>query len=369
MKSKRNNNFLRKIAKFKLPYVIAEIGINHNGDFSLAKKMILSAKKSGANCVKFQSFKAEEYISCYAPKATYQKKYKKSQLELIKSCELKIETLRKLKKFARQINIDFLCTPFEIKSLKELVKIGVPAIKISSDNLNNIPFLIEVSKTKLPVLLSTGMANLNEIKMALGVIAFGYIGDERTPSIKSFEEAFNSIEGKNLLKEKVHLLHCTSEYPAPLEEVNLNAIQFLKKEFGLNVGYSDHTLGIDVALGAVALGAEVIEKHFSLSRDSEGPDHKASLEPDELSLMISKIRQMEIALGKEEKIRTPSEMKNLKIARKSIVAEKTINPGDQFSTFNISIKRPGIGMQPISFWDLLSKKSSKKYKPGDLIDE
>jgi len=242
-------------------------------------------------------------------------------------------------------------------------------LKIPSGELNNAPFILDHARTGMSIILSTGMSNLNEIKMALGVIAFGYIGDERTPSIQSFEEAFNSIEGKNILKEKVHLLHCTSEYPAPLEEVNLNAIQLLKKEFGLKIGYSDHTLGIDVALGAVALGAEVIEKHFSLSRDSEGPDHRASLEPDELSLMISKIRQMEIALGKEEKIRTSSESKNLKIVRKSIVAEKTINPGDQFSSLNISIKRPGVGMQPISFWDLLSKKSSKKYKPGDLIDE
>ena len=353
--------------------IIAEAGVNHNGSEDIAFDLIDVAHAAGADIVKFQTFKSSDLVTQNAKKAQYQSintKNDVSQLKMLKDLELPYSSFKKLANYCDDLRIEFLSTAFDKTSLDFLVNdIGMRRLKIPSGELNNAPFILDHARTGMSIILSTGMANLNEIKMALGVIAFGYIGDERTPSIQSFEEAFNSIEGKNILKEKVHLLHCTSEYPAPLEEVNLNAIQLLKREFGLKIGYSDHTLGIDIALGAVALGAEVIEKHFSLSRDSEGPDHRASLEPDELNLMISKIRQMEIALGKEEKIRTPSEIKNLKIARKSIVAEKTINPGDQFSKTNISIKRPGVGMQPISFWDLLSKKSSKKYKPGDLIDE
>ena len=353
--------------------IIAEAGVNHNGSEDIAFDLIDVAHAAGADIVKFQTFKSSDLVTQNAKKAQYQSintKNDVSQLKMLKDLELPYSSFKKLANYCDDLRIEFLSTAFDKTSLDFLVNdIGMRRLKIPSGELNNAPFILDHARTGMSIILSTGMSNLNEIKMALGVIAFGYIGDERTPSIQSFEEAFNSIEGKNILKEKVHLLHCTSEYPAPLEEVNLNAIQLLKKEFGLKIGYSDHTLGIDVALGAVALGAEVIEKHFSLSRDSEGPDHRASLEPDELSLMISKIRQMEIALGKEEKIRTSSESKNLKIVRKSIVAEKTINPGDQFSSLNISIKRPGVGMQPISFWDLLSKKSSKKYKPGDLIDE
>ena len=353
--------------------IIAEAGVNHNGSEDIAFDLIDVAHAAGADIVKFQTFKSSDLVTQNAKKAQYQSintKNDASQLKMLKDLELPYSSFKKLANYCDDLRIEFLSTAFDKTSLDFLVNdIGMRRLKIPSGELNNAPFILDHARTGMSIILSTGMSNLNEIKMALGVIAFGYIGDERTPSIQSFEEAFNSIEGKNILKEKVHLLHCTSEYPAPLEEVNLNAIQLLKKEFGLKIGYSDHTLGIDVALGAVALGAEVIEKHFSLSRDSEGPDHRASLEPDELSLMISKIRQMEIALGKEEKIRTSSESKNLKIVRKSIVAEKTINPGDQFSSLNISIKRPGVGMQPISFWDLLSKKSSKKYKPGDLIDE
>ena len=353
--------------------IIAEAGVNHNGSEDIAFNLIDVAHDAGADIVKFQTFKSSDLVTQNAKKAQYQSintKNDASQLKMLKDLELPYSSFKKLANYCDDLRIEFLSTAFDKTSLDFLVNdIGMRRLKIPSGELNNAPFILDHARTGMSIILSTGMSNLNEIKMALGVIAFGYIGDERKPSIQSFEEAFNSIEGKNILKEKVHLLHCTSEYPAPLEEVNLNAIQLLKKEFGLKIGYSDHTLGIDVALGAVALGAEVIEKHFSLSRDSEGPDHRASLEPDELSLIIIKIRQMEIALGKEEKIRTSSESKNLKIVRKSIVAEKTINPGDQFSSLNISIKRPGVGMQPISFWDLLSKKSSKKYKPGDLIDE
>ena len=275
--------------------IIAEAGVNHNGSEDIAFNLIDVAHDAGADIVKFQTFKSSDLVTQNAKKAQYQSintKNDASQLKMLKDLELPYSSFKKLANYCDDLRIEFLSTAFDKTSLDFLVNdIGMRRLKIPSGELNNAPFILDHARTGMSIILSTGMSNLNEIKMALGVIAFGYIGDERTPSIQSFEEAFNSIEGKNILKEKVHLLHCTSEYPAPLEEVNLNAIQLLKKELGLKIGYSDHTLGIDVALGAVALGAEVIEKHFSLSRDSEGPDHRASLEPDELSLMISKIRQ------------------------------------------------------------------------------
>lgn len=341
MKSKRNNNFLRKIAKFKLPYVIAEIGINHNGDFSLAKKMILSAKKSGANCVKFQSFKAEEYISCYAPKATYQKKYKKSQLELIKSCELKIETLRKLKKFARQINIDFLCTPFEIKSLKELVKIGVPAIKISSDNLNNIPFLIEVSKTKLPVLLSTGMANLKEVEKAVKIF--------------------------NKTKSPLLLFQCTSNYPSSIKNSNLEVLKVFRDKFKCLVGLSDHTQSFLPSIIAVTLGAVVIEKHFTLSRKLRGIDQQASLEPNELKDLINKCKQTKIILGNSIKCPTTEELNSIKTVRRSLVASKNLRKGIKIKKDMFEIKRPGTGISPENYKKISGLKLLRNKKKDQVF--
>lgn len=341
MKSKRNNNFLRKIAKFKLPYVIAEIGINHNGDFSLAKKMILSAKKSGANCVKFQSFKAEEYISCYAPKATYQKKYKKSQLELIKSCELKIETLRKLKKFARQINIDFLCTPFEIKSLKELVKIGIPAIKISSDNLNNIPFLIEVSKTKLPVLLSTGMANLKEVEKAVKIF--------------------------NKTKSPLLLFQCTSNYPSSIKNSNLEVLKVFRDKFKCLVGLSDHTQSFLPSIIAVTLGAVVIEKHFTLSRKLRGIDQQASLEPNELKDLINKCKQTKIILGNSIKCPTTEELNSIKTVRRSLVASKNLRKGIKIKKDMFEIKRPGTGISPENYKKISGLKLLRNKKKDQVF--
>ena len=353
--------------------IIAEAGINHNGSEEMALKLVDTAYSAGADIVKFQTFRSSDLVTQNAKKASYQKdntNASEHQLQMLKDLELPNSSFKKLASHCDDLGIEFLSTAFDKKSLNFLVNdIGMQRLKIPSGELNNAPFVLDHARTGMDIILSTGMANLNEIETALGVIAFGYIGDEKKPSIESFKEAFNSNEGKNLLRNKVNLLHCTSEYPAPLEEVNLKAIPLLRSKFDLNIGYSDHTLGIDVALGAIALGAKIIEKHFSLSRDLEGPDHKASLEPDQLNLMVKKIREMETAMGNSEKVRTPSEIKNLEIARKSIVAEKTINRGDTFSSSNISIKRPGNGMQPISFWDLLSKKSKKTYQPGDLIDE
>tara|TARA_B100000886_G_C20412356_1_gene487671 strand:+ start:313 stop:1356 length:1044 start_codon:yes stop_codon:yes gene_type:complete len=341
MKLKKNSNFLDKISKSKFPYVIAEIGINHNGDLTLAKKMILSAKKSGANCVKFQSFKADKLISKYAPKANYQKKYKKTQLELIKSCEFKIEKLRELKNFARKKKIDFLCTPFESSSLKELLNIGIPAIKISSDNINNIPFLIEASKTKLPILLSTGMANLKEVGKA----------------VKIFKKTKNPLL----------LFQCTSNYPSSIENSNLKVLKTFKKRFKCLVGLSDHTKSFLPPIIAISLGALVIEKHFTLSRKLKGIDQQASLEPNELKDLIDKCRETIIALGNSLKSPTSEEANSIKTARRSLVASKDLKKGIRISNHMFEIKRPGTGISPENFKKIIGMRLLKDKKEDQVI--
>ena len=341
MKSKKKNNFLDNIAKRKFPYVIAEIGINHNGNLSLAKKMILSAKKSGANCVKFQSFIADQLISKYAPKANYQKKYKKSQLELIKSCELKTESLRKLKNFAKKKNIEFLSTPFEIKSLKELIKIGVPAIKISSDNINNIPFLIEVSRTKLPVLLSTGMANMNEVEKA----------------VKIFKKT----------KSPLLILQCTSNYPSSIENSNLEVLRVFKKKFKCLVGLSDHTQSSLPSIIATTLGALVIEKHFTLSRRLSGIDQQASLEPNELKDLINKCKETKMTLGSPKKFPTTEELNSIKAARRSLVISKNLKKGIKIKKDMFEIKRPGTGISPENYKKIIGMKLLRDKKKDEVI--
>ena len=341
MKSKKNNNFLNNIAKRKFPYIIAEIGINHNGNLRLAKKMILSAKKSGASCVKFQSFVADKLISKYAPKANYQKKYKQSQLELIKSCEFKTESLRKLKNFAKKNNIEFLSTPFEIKSLRELVKIGVPAIKISSDNINNIPFLIEVSRTKLPVLLSTGMANLNEVGRAVRIFK-----KTNSPLI---------------------VLQCTSNYPSSIENSNLEVLKVFKKKFKCLVGLSDHTQSFLPSIIATALGAVVIEKHFTLSRKLRGIDQQASLEPNELRDLIIKCKETKMTLGSPKKLPTSEELNTIKVARRSLVVSKNLKKGIKIKKNMFEIKRPGTGISPENYKKIIGMKLLKNKKKDEVI--
>ncbi len=341
MKSKKNNNFLNNIAKRKFPYIIAEIGINHNGNLRLAKKMILSAKKSGASCVKFQSFVADKLISKYAPKANYQKKYKQSQLELIKSCEFKTESLRKLKNFAKKNNIEFLSTPFEIKSLRELVKIGVPAIKISSDNINNIPFLIEVSRTKLPVLLSTGMANMNEVGRAVRIFK-----KTNSPLI---------------------VLQCTSNYPSSIENSNLEVLKVFKKKFKCLVGLSDHTQSFLPSIIATALGAVVIEKHFTLSRKLRGIDQQASLEPNELRDLVNKCKETKMTLGSPKKLPTSEELNTIKVARRSLVISKNLKKGIKIKKNMFEIKRPGTGISPENYKKIIGMKLLKNKKKDEVI--
>jgi len=343
MKNKKNNFIYRNIIKRKNPYIIAEIGINHNGNINLAKKMILSAKKNGAACVKFQALIADRYISKYANKAGYQKRVKRvktlSQLEIIKACEISFEGMKKLKNYAAKINIDFLCTPFEIWSLKALIQLKVKAIKISSCNLTNIPFLKLAAKTKVPVLLSTGMAKIEEVKEAVNI----------------FKKS-----GSPLL-----IFQCTSNYPASIENTNMSVLTTYKKLFNCPVGYSDHTPSNLPAITAISLGAVAIEKHFTLSKKLEGIDQKASIEPHELRKLVDLSIITKKVLGSAKKFQTTEEKDTAKSLRRSLVASQNLYEGQKIMKSHISIKRPGIGIEP----KYLNKIVGKKLKKNIKIDQ
>lgn len=345
------NNFIKeRILKSKMPYIIAEIGINHNGNISLAKKMIKSAKINGAHCVKFQKFIADDYISKYAQKANYQKNdrkvKKKTQLEIIRDCQLNTTQLKILKRYSKKLNIDFLCTPFEVQSLKDLVKIGIKAIKISSCNLTNIPFLKEVAKTNLPVLLSTGMANFAEIK-----------------------EAFNIFK-KN--KNPIIVFQCTSNYPANSDNANIAVIKNFKKTFKCPIGYSDHTENNIPAILAVSYGAVVIEKHFTLSKKLPGIDQKASIEPHELKKLVEETYQAKKSIGISKKVRSKEEINTMNSLRRSLVAGESLKKGTKLKKNMIKIKRPGIGLSTKNINKIIGltlKKNIKKdqlFKLGDF---
>ncbi len=354
-------------------YIIAEAGVNHNGSLEIAKALVRIAQKAGADAVKFQTFISEKEISQYAEKAEYQKETTsktESQLDMVKKLELAFHEFIELKKYCEHVGIEFLSTPFDFESADFLINtLKLETIKISSGDITNAPFLLAIAKAKVNIILSTGMATLSEIEKALGVLAFGLIDDGLTPpSIAAFEEAYISKMGQKLLKEKVTLLHCTTEYPAPLDEVNLLAIQTMNKTFGLQVGYSDHTEGIEVPIAAVSLGSTIIEKHMTYDKNADGPDHKASLEPLELVTMIKGIRGIEKALGTGIKLPTKSELKNRKVARKSIVADKAIQQGEFLTDENITFKRPGDGISPFEFWAIKNTKATKNYSIDERIE-
>jgi len=355
-------------------YIIAEAGVNHNGSVDLARQLIDIAAAAGADAVKFQTFKAEKVVSVNAAKAEYQQETtgaNESQLEMIKKLELSEEAHKLLFQHCSKRNIEFLSTPFDTDSLYFLAHVmNLAKIKIPSGEITNAPFLLEIARTQKPVILSTGMSTLGDIELALGVLACGYldlVGKDHKPSIKLFNKAYCSKEGQTILKQKVALLHCTTEYPAPHQEVNLRVVDTIKLAFGLPVGFSDHTQGIAVAIAAVARGACIIEKHFTLDKTLPGPDHQASLEPDELKSMIDSIRQVEAALGESSKHPSPSEFKNISVARKSIVAARPIKKGERFTEENIAIKRPGDGLAPINYWNTLGGLASIGYKKDELI--
>lgn len=351
-------------------YIIAEAGVNHNGSLDMALQLVDAAADAGADAVKFQTFVADHVISKNAAKAEYQKRttdVSESQLEMARRLELSQNDHFKLKTRCSEKKIQFLSSPFDEESLDFLVNVlKLEIIKIPSGEITNAPLVLRAARTGCRVFLSTGMSTLGEIEDALGVLAYGYL-DGKNPSREAFKRAFCSKDGQEALKQKVTLLHCTTEYPAPFNEVNLNVIRTLRHSFELPVGYSDHTQGISIPIAAVALGAQLIEKHFTLDRTLPGPDHNASLESAELALMVRCIREVELALGSGKKIPTSSEIKNQQIARKSLTAKDEIKIGEYFSEKNITSKRPGDGISPIFFWDFLEKKAERKFSKDEKI--
>lgn len=326
-------------------YIIAEAGVNHNGSFELAHKLVDAAKTAGVDCIKFQTFKSKSLVSHTAQKADYQKDMTGdgSQVDMLTKLELSYDEFLKLKEYCDKIDITFLSTPFDFDSIEFLNSMDMPFWKIPSGEVINLPYLLALAKTRKPVVMSTGMCEMDEIEAAIKVLR------------------------ENGTKE-IKLLHCNTEYPTPFEDVNLRAMQTMKDVFGLEVGYSDHTKGIEVPVAAVALGATVIEKHFTLDRNMEGPDHKASLEPDELAKMVQSIRHIEKALGSGEKTPSPSEKKNIAVARKSIVAKKMIKAGDELNEYNITVKRPGTGISPMKWFDVIGTKAVRDFQEDELIE-
>lgn len=354
--------------------IIAEAGVNHNGQEELAIALIDAAYFAGADIVKFQTFKAKNLVTTQAKQANYQvvnTGKEESQFDMLSRLELSFDTHLRLLAHCRQLGIEFLSTAFDTESLDFLVgDLGLKRLKIPSGEITNAPLVLAHAKTGCDLIVSTGMASLAEIEAVLGVIAFGYLADEnKEPSVEAFEEAYMSSEGQNLLKSKVTILHCTTEYPAPFDEINLNVMNTLAIAFGLPVGYSDHSEGVVVPIAAVAKGATLIEKHFTLDKEMDGPDHKASLDPTELKSMVDGIRIVESAQGLNLKGVQSSELKNRLVARKSLVANGDINQGDTFTSFNIAVKRPGSGISPYRYWDIIGRQSSVTYKDGDLICE
>jgi N-acetylneuraminate synthase len=328
--------------------IIAEAGVNHNGDLELAKKLIASAAAAGADLVKFQSFIASNIISADAPKADYQKQTTgsaESQYEMVRKLELSRRDHEVLIEECGRHGIGFFSTAFDVASFDMLVELGLDQIKIPSGELTNLPLLRYMTRLRKPVILSTGMASMGDVEAALEV-----------------------IEQSGTSRDKITILHCTTEYPAPLDEVNLRAMLSLKHAFGVNVGYSDHTRGIEIPLAAVALGATVIEKHFTLDRKLPGPDHQASLEPSELAAMVNGIRNIERALGDGIKRPTTSELKNRAIARKSLVASRPISEGEIFSESNLTAKRPGTGISPMRWDEVIGRRARRDFQCDELIE-
>ena len=328
--------------------IIAEAGVNHNGDINLARKLIDVAANAGVNRVKFQTFSADKVVTTHASKADYQNQTTdagESQHAMIRKLELTRDMHETLIEHCRSQGVQFFSTGFDLESIDLLVELGLDNFKIPSGEITNLPYLRHVGQLGKPVILSTGMATLNEIEAALGVL----------------EQAGTS-------RNCITVLHCNTGYPTPMVDVNLQAMLTIRDTFGVQVGYSDHTLGIEVAIAAVALGAKVIEKHITLDRSMPGPDHKASLEPDELKSMVDAIRNIEKAMGDGVKRPSTSELKNISIVRKSLVAACDILEGEVFSESNLTVKRPGTGLLPMLWDEVLGKKAPRGFQTDELIE-
>ena len=326
--------------------IIAEAGVNHNGSLECAKQLARKAKEAGADYVKFQTYKTENIVTYDAKKAEYQIENTKkddSQFAMLKKLELSYEDFKEIKLYCDNIGIKFLSTAFDFESIDFLKEMGIDFWKIPSGEIVNRPYLEKIAKTDMPIVLSTGMSNLEEVRQAIDVLVNGGSRD-------------------------ISILHCTTQYPTLITECNLNVIDTLKKEFSFKVGYSDHTEGILAPVIAVAKGAQIIEKHFTLDRNMEGPDHKASLEPLELKEMVERIREVEKMLGCSEKKLVESEKKNILVARKSIVAKCDIDKGEIFSENNICVKRPGTGINPMQWYEVIGNKAKRRFVRDEMIE-
>lgn len=350
--------------------IIAEAGVNHSGSLETALALVDAAADAGADIVKFQTFNANSLAGKSARKADYQQRTTdaaESQQAMLKRLELPHAAHPPLIARAKARGIEFLSTPFDHQSLNFLLTLGLPRIKIGSGDLTNAPLLHAIARADMPLILSTGMATLIEVEEALGVLAHGYGRSNTPPGLAAFRAAWRDGDTRARLSERVSLLHCTTEYPCPPEDVNLAAMQTMRTAFQLPVGYSDHTDGIEISLAAVAMGATIIEKHLTLDRNAEGPDHAASLEPDDFKRMVSAIRRIEQSRG--DGIKTPrnSEIKNIDIARKSIVAARALKAGDVLKPEDLTCKRPGSGRPPIEYWSLLGTTVARPYDEEDPL--
>ena len=352
-------------------YVIAEAGVNHNGDRDMAFALVDAAAAAGADCVKFQTFKAEHLVTANAPKAAYQTRTTdpgETQLEMLRRLELGWDLHRELLPHCRGKDIDFLSSPFDRESLAFLVNdLGLRRVKIASGELTTGPLLLDAARFGCEIILSTGMSTISEVAEALAVLAFGYVEREVAPSRDAFRAAYASEDGRRALADAVTLLHCTTEYPAPFEDTNLKALETVAQAFDLRIGLSDHTPGIVVPLAATALGAVVIEKHLTLDRALPGPDQQSSLVPDEFRELVSGIRVVEAALGSGEKKPQPSELANRAAARNSLVALRPVGRGEEFTEANLGVKRPGTGISPMQYWSRLGRRADRDYAKDDLI--
>lgn len=354
-----------------LTQIIAEAGVNHNGSLEMALELVDVAAAAGANYVKFQTFKANKVASIAAKKAAYQTlttSCDEGQLDMLKRLELSIDDHKAIIKRCADKEINFLSSPFDLDSLALLTEhFNLPEIKIGSGELTNAPLLLAVGRTKVKIILSTGMGTLAEVEEALGVLAFGMCRKKQPERRADFAEVLQDSTVWPVLAERVTLLHCTTEYPAAIEETNLYAMDTMRNAFGVKVGYSDHTKGEAISLAAVALGANVIEKHFTLNRDLPGPDHAASLEPRELASMVLGIRSVEQSLGKGIKQPSHTEVQNRAAVRKSLIAKKDISVGQVLTENDIEVKRPGDGISPMMLWDMLGSTVRRHKGSGELL--
>lgn len=327
-------------------FIIAEAGVNHNGSLTTAKLLVDKAKESGADCIKFQTFVSKNIVTKNAEKAEYQKQQtdsNESQLDMLCKLELSFDDFAELNNYCKLKQIEFLSTAFDFDSIDFLNSLNMKRWKIPSGDITNLPYLIKIAKLNRPIILSTGMSTMDDVRLAI-----------------------NSL--RNNGNSNITVLHCTTEYPTPYQDVNLNAMLTMKDEFNIPIGYSDHTRGIEIPIAAVAMGATVIEKHFTLDSNMEGPDHKASLEPDELKAMVSAIRNVEAAMGDGIKRPSKSEKRNMEAARKSIVAKTNIKKGEIFTQENLIVKRPGNGISPMKWFEVLGEISTRDFKEDELIE-